>query len=325
VTVFFQGSELDAFNHEVGLGVYIDADTTTAVDPYSRAASIVQSNDAGFLILGDGVSREDVYFHFWTAPSGSSNCRLDRVAFEIKNQADVAVMRLWINDGGLTSCSGEIQFWDGAAWVASGYILQWVSSLNGPLNVIDIHCNIDGTFGMYLDSETIVETTVVWPSTTGFTQLEIHPNRRNRSIAQGIVSDVPCLDSLVWTIPPTVNGTDADGTGDYTDVDELLLDNTDYVELAAPGDKQSFKAAARTLTSDILAVTVAGRLRSSAGGESAKPYLLIGGVRYYGDTFALSTGYLSYQYTWDNNPDTASPWTPSEANDADLEWGWESV
>lgn len=325
MTVFFQGSEQDAIRTEVGVGTYTDATGGVSESPYTRGGVTHSGNDNGFMYVGSGEVRTECYYHFFTSPSGSNNVSTDDDVVELLNQADVVVMRFTISSGTLTTCTIAIETWDGAAFVDSGYNIYWVEDTNGPDLRLDIYVNADGRLGVYKDSETVCELTGVWDGgTTGFKDLKVRRNRRNRSISQCIESDVPMLDARLWTIAATADGTDTDGAGGYDNINDLTINDSVVTSLGA-AEKRSYKATARTITSDIFSVSVAGRLRSSAGGESAKPYLKIGGTRYYGDTFALSTGFSPYQYVWDLNPATAAAWTPSEANDANMEWGWEVV
>lgn len=325
MTVFFLGSERDAVKTNVATGSYSDS-TGVSESPHSRGGVVHTAVNDGYLVVGDGVERTEAYWHFFTMPNGSANSQSGYSVFELLNQDETPVMRAYVEDSTLTTCTAKIQFWDGSAWDDSGETISWIESLSAPELHIDIYAKTTGEVGIYVNAETLVEKTVTWPSTTGFLDVRVRRNRRNRGVSQCIVSDVPMLDAKVWTVAATSDGTDTDASvGSYDDINDLTLDDSAVVQLDSAGDKHSFKADARTLVSDIHSVGVAGRLRSPGGGESAKPYLLIGGVRYYGDTFALTTGWDAYQYVWNVNPATSSPWEPSEVNDADLEWGWEMV
>jgi hypothetical protein len=146
--------------------------------------------------------------------------------------------------------------------------------------------------------------------------------------AHSIVQTTPTLASTSEIKPPTSNGGDLDGAGTYAAVDEATpYSDADMVTFSAAGQHQSFKAAARAHTqATVSGVTASCRAWYEAGGPTQlKPYLKIAGVRYYGTTFALDLVANAYQYTWQTNPATGVAFTPTEASDANLEWGWEAV
>lgn len=146
-------------------------------------------------------------------------------------------------------------------------------------------------------------------------------------VGHAVIQTTPTLSTTSEVHPPTSQGADADGSGDYTAIDELTYSDADLVTLPAIGNHQSYKSPARTLTQTVVSgVTVSWRAWYEAGGPaSVKPYLTIAGVRYYGPAFALDLVALGYQYTWQTNPATGVAFTPAEANDATLEWGLEAA
>lgn len=65
-------------------------------------------------------------------------------------------------------------------------------------------------------------------------------------------------------------------------------------------------------------------MASADSGEQIKPFLLIGGTRYYGSNYSPPSGRYEYaEFVWETNPATASAWTLA-AIDA-LEIGYEVV
>ena len=141
------------------------------------------------------------------------------------------------------------------------------------------------------------------------------------------IQSTSTVNSRVYTSAPTSNGTDAGGTGTFSDVSEILLSDTTYWEFGTAGDKRSTKAAARTLSRSCKGVGISFRAMrvDATGPQQIRPYLIIGGTRYYGSTFPLTTGFLGYRYLWTLNPSTGAAWTTSQANDANMEMGLEAV
>lgn len=231
----------------------------------------------------------------------------------------------------------RIDYWSGSAYVIGATFTVGYTGGN-ILCQIEFSTGTDGSVSYYEDSE-LVYTLSIGSATSSISYGIITPlgNTASASSTNAAVSEVIVTDTernllycQVETEAPTADGGDIDGTGSYADVDEAANDGgSACILMATVGDQQSFTAAARTsMYPDgvILAVTVAVDMRR--GGTSpprARFYLKIGGVRYYSPIFDVDTAFRGYQYAWDENPATSAPWTPTDANDAALEWGVETV
>lgn len=149
------------------------------------------------------------------------------------------------------------------------------------------------------------------------------------------ISGIPYGESLVESLKPTANGTDAGGftpnTGtNWSNLTEQVQDfDTSYNEGSGTGTRDSFVIEDLSGRVDASAVVKGVSVRmfctQSATGESIRPYLLIGGTRYYGDTVTPNIngkyGYLNY--VWETNPATASAWTVTDVDG--IEAGYEVV
>lgn len=227
------------------------------------------------------------------------------------------------------------EVWNGATWnsVGSGSIaMSGIQNKHANCLVTGIGTS-GGAIRMQFDGVTVFDLTGL--DFTGFAGIRyvrwgcLGTDSGRSDLSQFQLGTETMVGRNSKTVAANSNGTDAtDGSGTYTDVNETGLNDGTFIELTAVGHKRSVKAAARTLAKPTCkGVTVNGRLMvvDGTGPQQVKPYLLIGGVRYYGTTFALTTGFKSYSYTWDQNPATAAPWTMSDVNSANLEWGWEAV
>lgn len=150
----------------------------------------------------------------------------------------------------------------------------------------------------------------------------------DNDIGHCVVQTTSTINTTSEIKPPNADGTDIDGgASGWSKVDEVSWSDADFVNLTTVGFKQSFKSAARTLTSTVVVgVTASARAWYEPGGPTGmKPYLNIGGTRYYGPTFALDVIPKGYQYTWQTNPATGVAFTAAEANDVNLQYGWEAT
>lgn len=247
-----------------------------------------------------------------------------------KDAGGVDIIRLYK----VTNGDWNIGEWSGSAWVVRA-TLPYITATIHP---VEIEWDIPGDIlRVWVDEVLELDTTFTY-SHNAVHQINVTPAGgtgtpgHREGWSEIIVADnARALDSvLVETEAPNANGTDTDGTGAYTDVDELANDaTTTAIEFSTAGQRKSFTSPARTGThgsGTILAVTVAMDLRYVAGGpEKARFFLKIGGTRYYGPTFTLTLGYSGYQHAWSLNPATSAAWTSTDADSSGLEWGVEAV
>jgi hypothetical protein len=324
--VLWQGHEAECYV----LGTASNTEDTGVADAaYERTGMRVGNNGGGNLTSApDWAPANEIWHRFnYKCDGGYSNG-----------------FRLWavMNSSGqilaqIVCVSGAAQFqvWDGVALVNVGATFGYVGAgakgrfdihvLGGNPGQIDVYGGAPGSQALQLS------TTGNYSSVVNMVRIYHEP----ASIAGGfwtevaheIVQTTPTLNATSEVEPPTSNGADVDGTGTYTNVDESSYSDTDYINFTAAGQHQSFKSAARTGTQAIvLGVTISCRAWYEAGGPTQiKPYIKIGGTRYYGSTFALTLTAKGYQYTWQTNPATSAAFTVTEVNDATLEWGWEAV
>jgi hypothetical protein len=106
-------------------------------------------------------------------------------------------------------------------------------------------------------------------------------------------------------------------TGEHWDkVDEATSDNdTTYVyTLNRNWQEDLYNAdnhSAGTGTINYVKVYMVSRV-TQAGGNDAYVHIKTNGVEYNGTTEDLTTGYATYSYQWDNNPQTTAAWTWDE-------------
>lgn len=222
----------------------------------------------------------------------------------------------------------QAQYWNGSAWTNTGSSFAFsTSALEVAIHLV---AGASGSWEVFQNSVSKGSGSVAFSGTDMKRATFYCPDDNFTQYFSEVMlgdEDVSLVTSVVETEAPTANGTDTDGTGSYTDVDEIPLSDADSIALANAGDANSFTSPARTSTLyTVLGVSVAARMkRDVSGPQSAKFYLKIGGTPYYSSTFALTTGFASYQYTWALDPSTGVAWVPADASSASLEWGIEAV
>lgn len=127
-----------------------------------------------------------------------------------------------------------------------------------------------------------------------------------------------------WKRVPTGDGQDTDWVGDYTDVDDGLVEgdadeDATYISSGTVGHQASFTTKTPGVPSDILfrGIHYYVRARKTDAGETVKikAYLVINGTRYYEPytpVRTLTTSYVTYDNQWYWNPATGNAWTVAD-------------
>jgi hypothetical protein len=106
----------------------------------------------------------------------------------------------------------------------------------------------------------------------------------------------------------------------YSKVDETNPNDSDYITGTTDGGGyQTFIFSNFTVPSGaaINSLTVYFRARdTSSGNNDLRAYLRIDGGYFSGSSVNPGTGWTTYSYTWNVNPDTGNPWTVDEINHA---------
>lgn len=323
MTVLFAGSERDAFRNNLSIGSYSES-TTLLQAPYARGSSSAAVAGAWYECnFSDAVT--ECWLHYRRMYSGGDDSLLPPTV-QFLDASDNVIARAAISTGS----NYVLQYWNGSAFVNVGTTMEHV---NGATYEIDINIKKDAATGRvawYRDGVLHAEATALALTSFGdIAKVRFVGVGNTNFWNQTIITDAaqPTIGWNLWTVPPNADGTDTDGTGSYADVDELVTNTTDFIQFDNAGDKHSFLHAAIAVEDFVRGVAVAAYARrvDGTGPQSIRPYVIIGGVRYYGDTFALTTGFLSYEYIWNQSPATATDWTTAEVNDAGFQAGWEAV
>lgn len=321
MTVYFAGTEREALQQGAAGTYSEDADTDDMRAAYSRASSKMSGTSEYVCNFSDDLS--ELFFHCVVARTGTGAGDGDWIEF--RDSSNDVLVRLRSVSQNFT-----LQYWNGSAYVdvGSGVVL----ATGAERFVFTVHIKKHASAGVveWWNAGVLVDTTGDIALTS---YGDINNVRLSRStISNNFYSEIVVADESVtdWgclTVPPSANGTDTDGTGAVGDVNELNMSTATYLEFDTAAQKRSFIHAAIAVENYVKGVGVAccARRVDGSGPQQIRPYLIIGGVRYYGSTFALTTGFLNYQYVWSVNPDTGVAWITDDVNDSGFEMGWEAV
>lgn len=320
MTLLFQGHERDSFIAssasctEITTAGHFDSSV-------SRCAVVVGTSWTDSIKTYPFSAVSDIWCKFKIR--FSTNISSGRTVFAFRNGSAVAMLRLQLTSNNVI----QLQYYNGSGYTNVGSTLTINTST---LYTFDVHIKggASGEIDFYNGGTLHASGTGSYTSVANIVEGYWEACEVSAARVSAVICDTTStLTHRTESEIPTSDGTDTGGTGGYADIDETPLSTADYLLLPANGDNHSFKSAARTQTlAQVGGVTVSGSLYYVAGGATkARPYLKIGGTRYYGTTFTLQTSAAPYSYSWVTNPATGIAWTSSDASDADLEWGWEAV
>jgi len=99
----------------------------------------------------------------------------------------------------------------------------------------------------------------------------------------------------------------------YTDVDEAVVDITDYNIMQSVNGYGLFEYASTGFTGRPFSVTLHADVEALAGGTAALiPRLSLSSVVYDAPSISVPTGRETITYTWTYNPSTGAPWTAAD-------------
>lgn len=325
MTIYFQGTELEAMWPNPAFTTSGESTSTAARDSaWSRAGLGPGSTNSW--VEGDAKEMLTLAWFRWYWSHGSATAASGISPMVILTDDDLEqIARIRIVSAGI----GQFEYFDGSSWQALG------DTFGLTTNGLRVYHDLKVDFAAGNHKLELYRDEVLIASKIGGEFLQYGGSQRIRfqgggnplANSQVMIADEETINRHVLTVSPNADGTDTDGVGAVSTINEVATNNATYIAFSASAQKRSFKAPARSLSTTIKGVTVAGRWRRADedAPTQVRPYLLIEGVRYYGTTFTLTLGFLNYQYTWQVNPATTAEWTPSEVNNADLEFGWEVV
>lgn len=257
-----------------------------------------------------------------------------------KSNAGTEVVRVRNTGTGIQ----QLQYWNGSTFVGVGVAQAVASSITYKVRLV--FAGLGTSSGTLTLQYTNVDSGAIgYTWTASGLDLTSCPNIARAAINKAtiglwvvgeyVVSGVADLEAtVVHQGVGTGAGTDnVNAVGTFASIDEgaatsNATDDSDFVQLAAAGDRYSMVMPARSFGGKaVKSIVINYRAqRGVSGATSVRPYLKIGGTRYYAATQALTTSFVSaYQAFFNINPATALAWEAAAAESADLEFGFEAA
>lgn len=250
------------------------------------------------------------------------------VPWALYDASGVGVVRLQ-----RTSSLDRFQYWNGSAWVDLSATPTLVNFANAKMNVYYKH-GASGILQLYKNDILVTNFNesgnYSGHGTPRFVRYQRYSSSNNSGTMEMIVADESLIGHRFVYQSPETNGANTDWTNDVAAIDESNLDTNDYIYSTTAGDRETVKSSSRATplsTHTIKAVVVSHMsAKGTTGPTKVETQLRIGSTNYdSGQQDAMLYGFTGKQHMWTTDPSTGIAWTPTNAADANLEYGVKSV
>lgn len=325
MTVLFMGGEREALVQ--ASGTTTEGNSAGYYDSAVSRGYVTLEGSGATYLAPFSASSDDVWLHMRRRQYGFSDGSA-QATINFRDASNNVLARL----RNISSGNYGLEYWDGSSFV--GVPGSPNPGPAGVMHVYDVHIVRHASAGIvewYYDGALIASATGLNTASYGtMTNIQmVWVVDGGGAISEVVVTDAdPTIGWKLTTFPPTGDGTDTDGTGTYADVDELVTSTADFIALDTAGQHHSFTKGTHSYLNEISGVAIAAQIRvaDGTGPQQIKPYVKIGGTRYYGTTFALTNGFVNYRYVWLQDPSTLADWDYLDVgSDTYMEFGWEAV
>lgn len=304
MTILFMGGEMSAFIPSNSEGI----ETTNAASFSSSFArcAVIGARGTQYVKTPDLTVPDEFYFHMAGYRASGSEATEGPLAsfyagatevFRIK--ATTTTLRMAALQAGVLTNIGTGVTWAGSA---------------GP-ETIDLYIDgndASGTAKLYL-AGTLQETVsaVDLGDVTGITHVRFYGyDTKQHHVSQVIIADEPTIGWRLLTRYPNAAGATSSWTGSYTDVDEIVYSDADFINSATNGQVSTFGQTGPAISGyTVRAVGVYARAKCGASGPvNLQLALRVSGTDYFSASKALDVGYSAYGNIWETNPATAAAW-----------------
>lgn len=329
MAVLAVGGEADCWEPVTGQDYAYDTTSGHYESTVSRGGmKVTQAVSEIELITSQALA--EGYIHMYLYQEAVAGAVADWI--QIKKANGDPAFRISLNADGTWSA----QKYKSAAWSAD-LAATAGSVIANDGAAFDVYIKVDGTAGEFR----IYKETVEILTFTGDTSIDnltfgrIHfkgqtGGANELSVSQVILADESTLGWKLATLNPSGNGVNTQWTGDYTDVDEFVYDDTDFIEALTTGliETSAMSDLSALLGSfNVKALAFATRAENDSGSSinDIQAALRISGTNYFSANLGLPKDGTdhSVQTIFATNPATSGSWSQSVVNA--LEAGLKSV
>ncbi len=211
-----------------------------------------------------------------------------------------------------------LERWTGAAWAAVGSSVSL--PLAGARQDIDVRilCNTaSGNLSLYVAGTERINASADLSGVASIRKLTVTAGASNgfsseTRFSQVVIADASTIGYRLMTCVPSAAGATSSWTGAYTDIDEAVYSDADFINSASNNQVSTFaQTPVSALTGYVVrAVAVSVRSkRGSSGPQNIRHALRSSGTDYFsGSDVAQGLGYTPTQTIWETNPATSAAW-----------------
>lgn len=325
MSVIFAGGELESFNL-VGVNQQVNATAGKFDSDFARMAIEHGGSGASNWIGANFTGGTEFWLHLVVnmdvGPGSTYDYSIIRLVDSVSGETVFQI------DGTDGNFRGE--YWNGSSFTTMPSTFTFSTNVN---KTIDIHCKIHdtlGRFAIYLDNS-------LWDEFTGDTNLFASAQvdgielcgptfsldfTKSANFSEVIVADEPTIGWRLATLIPNAAGTTSAWTGAYTDVDEIAVDDGDFLSSDTANQVHTMGASNLSVAAaamEIQALLLNARARKGVSGPTQLQLAVrTGAADFFSSSFALDPGFISIQNMWALNPDTVVAWTPSEIDGVEI-------
>lgn len=236
------------------------------------------------------------------------------------NSTGQEVAYVGTSNGG-SSTTLKFFYWNGTAFVGSATTFGMPTS--GTLVTLDLKivCGVSGSWQWYQGGTLLDSGAISDADCDNIARVRFIGQGSTGRFSQIMGADFDTRDCKYMQKLANANGANTDGTGSYTDIDEVQLSDADAIVLPATGNKKTFTKASYTLPGGYVigALCVGARGRVS-GGTVTDGQMIVrsGGTDYFSGNLVYTGGYEPRGHLWETDPATAAAFTATGFNNAEF-------
>lgn len=326
MTVLFQGAEMASFTPSDS--TVKETTDSTLYDTNFARCSITCNASTNYAEGTPSASATDYWIHFDMASTqlsdGTSTIRLS-----LYDSSGNERIRFKYGDGS-THLIG-LDYWNGSAFVSAGTFSLDMGMLVQTFD-IRVVCNSgSGSIDVYVAGSNRLSASVSTSSITNLKKFRFFGGTAstlplNTRFSQVIVADEPTVGWRLVTRYANGAGATNDWTGGYTEIDETVYFDADFINSATANQVELFTNTGQGMTGySVRSVAVSARAkRGSTGPQNIRMALRSAGTTYFSASdIALGLGYAPVQTVWETDPATAADFLTSAIST--LQFGVKSI
>lgn len=335
MAILFAGGELEAFTQFGSASTDITMNNGRFDVAYARSAMAVGNGNAADNIatpIYAPLTTHWLHFEFWSDLAFISS---GRTLVELRNNSAAPVFRLLFLSA--TTSMIQPQYWNGTSWVDIGASCPYVSSLRIIVD-LEVVCGASGSMRMFVNNSLVSSGSANMAAVNNIAQTRLFTIGAGNTngfplfqstFSQVIVADENTIGHVFHLKPPTAAGANAAFTGTFADVDEVGINDLDFIQSNNANEVETFTGPPLTISPDavVKAVVVSARAKIGLGGPQNMQFALRrGGADYFGpNVTGIATGYAPFVGIFAQDPSTSASWTPANAAAAATEFGIKSI